>query len=137
MLFLADESCDFGVVRILRASGHDVVAVSEVSPRLSDEDVALWARREERILLTEDKDFGQLAFASGAPSGGVILIRFPAGTRAGLPSAALEVVDHFGDQLSEARLARCSHTPPWSARCPRPARTDWLTQAAFLARREA
>ena len=87
MRFLADESCDFGVVGILRASGHDVLAVSEISPRLSDEDVALWARREQRILLTEDKDFGQLAFASGDPSGGLILIRFPAGTRAGLPSA--------------------------------------------------
>lgn len=57
MRFLADESCDFGVVRILRASGHDVLAVSEISPRLSDENVALWARREDRILLTEDKDW--------------------------------------------------------------------------------
>ncbi len=55
MRFLADESCDFGVVRILRASGHDVLAVSEISPRLSDEDVALWARREDRVLLTEDR----------------------------------------------------------------------------------
>jgi len=61
--FLADESCDFGVVRILRANGHDVLAVSEISPRLSDEDVALWARREDRVLLTEDKDFGQLVCA--------------------------------------------------------------------------
>ena len=117
MRFLADESCDFGVVRILRASGHDVVAVSENSPRLSDEDVALWARREERILLTEDKDFGQLAFASGDPSGGVILIRFPAGTRAGLPSAVPEVVDHLGDQLSgsftviQPGRARVGRTP--------------------------
>ena len=77
-----------------------MLAVSEISLPLSDEDAALWARREQRILLTEDKDFGQLAFASGDPSGGVILIRFPAGTGAALPSAALEVVDHLGDQLS-------------------------------------
>lgn len=77
-----------------------MLAVPEISLPLSDEDVALWARREQRILLTEDKDFGQLAFASGDPSGGVILIRFPAGTGAALPSAALEVVDHLGDQLS-------------------------------------
>jgi predicted nuclease of predicted toxin-antitoxin system len=81
--FLADESCDFGVVRILRASGHDVLAVSEISPRLSDEDVALWARREDRVLLTEDKDFGQLA-----------------GTRTALPPAVLEIVDRLAEQLS-------------------------------------
>jgi predicted nuclease of predicted toxin-antitoxin system len=86
--FLADESCDFGVVRILRASGHDVLAVPEISPRLLDEDAALWARREQRILLTEDKDFGQLAFASGDPSGGVILIRFPARTQGFRPPAS-------------------------------------------------
>jgi len=33
MQFLADESCDFGVVLALRAAGHDVVAIAEVSPR--------------------------------------------------------------------------------------------------------
>jgi len=37
MRFLADESCDFGVVRALRAAGHDVVAVAEISPRVDDE----------------------------------------------------------------------------------------------------
>jgi predicted nuclease of predicted toxin-antitoxin system len=98
--FLADESCDFGVVPILRASGHDVLAVSEISPRLSDEDVALWARREVRVLLTEDKDFGQLAFASGDPSRSVMLIRFPAGTRTALPPPVLEIVNRLGEQLS-------------------------------------
>ncbi|MBI3080243.1 MAG: DUF5615 family PIN-like protein, partial [candidate division NC10 bacterium] len=33
MRFLADESCDFAVVRALRAAGHDVVAIAEVTPR--------------------------------------------------------------------------------------------------------
>jgi hypothetical protein len=94
--FLADESCDFGVVPILRASGHDVLAVSEISPRLSDEDVALWARREVRVLLTEDKGSSQLAFASGDPSRSVI----PAGTRTALPPPVLEIVNRLGEQLS-------------------------------------
>jgi hypothetical protein len=39
MRFLADESCDFRVVRALRASGHDVTAVVEVSPGADDEHV--------------------------------------------------------------------------------------------------
>lgn len=39
MQFLADESCDFGVVRSLRAAGHDVLAVAEISPRAEDEQV--------------------------------------------------------------------------------------------------
>ncbi len=48
MRFLADESCDFAVVRALRAAGHDVAVIAEISPRATDEfvmDLAirLWA----------------------------------------------------------------------------------------------
>ena len=48
MLFLADESCDFAVVRALRAAGHDVLAVADVSPRADDEQVLELARQEQR-----------------------------------------------------------------------------------------
>lgn len=63
MRFLADESCDFAVVRALRAAGHDVRAVAEAMPGGDDEDVIALAARDHRLLLTEDKDFGQLVFA--------------------------------------------------------------------------
>ncbi len=53
MRFLADESCDFAVIHALRASGHDVIAVSEVTPRAEDSEVIRLAVREKRILLTE------------------------------------------------------------------------------------
>ena len=43
MRFLADESCDFGVVRTLRAANHDVIAISEISPRADDVDVMEFA----------------------------------------------------------------------------------------------
>jgi len=54
MLFLADESCDFVVVRALRDAGHEVVAVAEVTPRADDNAVLEMARQQQRILLTED-----------------------------------------------------------------------------------
>lgn len=56
--FLADESCDFAVVRALRAEGYDVLAVSEVTRRSDDRELIYQAYREKRVLLTEDKDFG-------------------------------------------------------------------------------
>jgi predicted nuclease of predicted toxin-antitoxin system len=56
--FLADESCDFAVVRALRADGYDVFAVSEVTRRSDDRELIEQASHEKRILLTEDKDFG-------------------------------------------------------------------------------
>jgi predicted nuclease of predicted toxin-antitoxin system len=63
MRFPADESCDFGVVRTLRTANNDVIAISEISPRAYDLDVMEFAIAEGRILLTEDKDSGQLVYA--------------------------------------------------------------------------
>ena len=85
MRFLADESCDFSVVRALRSADHDVLAIAEVSPRDEDEDVMERAVRGGRILITEDKDFGQLVYAKMQRTGGVIFIRFPARVRRSLP----------------------------------------------------
>jgi predicted nuclease of predicted toxin-antitoxin system len=60
MRLVADESCDGAVVRALRAAGHDVLAIAEVAPGADDSTVIDLAGRANSILLTEDKDFGQL-----------------------------------------------------------------------------
>jgi hypothetical protein len=52
---LADESCDFAVVRALRSAGHDVKAVGESLPGAADETVLSLAAGEKRVLITEDK----------------------------------------------------------------------------------
>jgi hypothetical protein len=61
MRFLADENFPAVAVRSLTNAGHDVVWVPEVSPSLSDRDVLALAIRETRILLTFDKNFGEIA----------------------------------------------------------------------------
>jgi hypothetical protein len=75
--FLADEGCDFAVVRALRDAGFDAAAVCEIMPRSIDSDILKLSHAENRVLLTEDKDFGWLVFVSHADSAGVVLIRFP------------------------------------------------------------
>ena len=97
--FLADESCDFAVVRALRADNYDVLAVSEVTRRSDDRELIEQAAQEKRILLTEDKDFGQLVFASHTDSAGVILIRFPGNARRTLTEAVLKCVQEQGEKL--------------------------------------
>jgi predicted nuclease of predicted toxin-antitoxin system len=72
--FLADESCDFSVVRTLRAAGHDVVAIAELVAGSDDAIVMDLALRDSRVLLKEDKDFGQLVYAQSQQSSGVIFI---------------------------------------------------------------
>jgi len=66
MRFLADESCDMTVARALRAAEHDVAVVRERGTGLTDAAVARIAQEEQRILLTEDKDFEGLR-ADGLP----------------------------------------------------------------------
>jgi len=97
--FLADESCDFSVVRALRGAGHDVVAVAELWPRAEDTVVMERAVRGARILITEDKDFGHLVYAKMRKTGGVMLIRFPAGSRGSLVDTVLNVVQARGTRL--------------------------------------
>ena len=97
--FLADESCDYSVVRALARAGYEVLAVADISPRANDESVVGLALREGRILLTEDKDFGQLVHASGLQSVGVILLRFPAGARSRIGEVVADLVERRGDDL--------------------------------------
>ena len=100
MRFLADESCDFAVVRALRSAGHNVLAIAEVSPRIGDEEVLRHARDEKRVLLTEDTDFGELVYAEGLGSSGVVLFRFPATTRSAIVAATIDAVNRIGEELS-------------------------------------
>ena len=101
MRFLADESCDFAVVRALRAEGYDVVAVSEIAPRADDRRVIELALKENCVLLTEDKDFGQLVFAHKESAGGVILLRYPTQVRSALSQAVVELVSRKKEDLHE------------------------------------
>ncbi len=100
MKFLADENCDFRIIRSLRTWGHDVAAVTEISPRVSDEEVARLALAEERILITEDKDFGQLVYAHGQKSVGVILLRFPVRARTIIIKELSQLIEQAGDRLA-------------------------------------
>ena len=100
--FLADESCDFAVVRALRAEGYDVLAVSEVTQRSDDRELIEQASRQRRILLTEDKDFGWLVYVSHSDSAGVILIRFPGNARQTLVDVFMRLVHTQGQELSGA-----------------------------------
>ena len=67
-----------------------------------DKDVLDLALTDNRILLTEDKDFGWLVFAARMDSPGVILLRFPATARSLLVPAVLELVNGYASQLSGA-----------------------------------
>jgi predicted nuclease of predicted toxin-antitoxin system len=72
---VADESVDGQIVARLRAEGHDVQFVAEFDPGIADDAVLLKSREADAVLLTADKDFGDLVFRQRLVHSGVVLIR--------------------------------------------------------------
>jgi predicted nuclease of predicted toxin-antitoxin system len=70
---------DVGVGRAvedwLRAAGYDVLAVRDLDPGMSDENILARAAAEQRLVITMDKDFGELVYRSGHAHAGVLLLR--------------------------------------------------------------
>jgi predicted nuclease of predicted toxin-antitoxin system len=75
MNILADESVDQPVVQRLRQDRHAVLYVAEMEPGVSDDAVLDRAKQDNALLLTADKDFGELVFRQRRLTSGVILIR--------------------------------------------------------------
>jgi predicted nuclease of predicted toxin-antitoxin system len=77
--FLANENFPGDAVAALREHGHDVAWIRTDTPGIADPEVLARAQAEDRLLLTFDKDFGELAFRSGLPaSSGIVLFRISA-----------------------------------------------------------
>ena len=74
MKFLADECCDRDLVGALRNAGYDVLYVLELKPGATDDEVLALAFDQRRILLTEDKDFGELRRHRHGPEAVQILL---------------------------------------------------------------
>jgi len=98
--FLADECVDRQIVDRLRQEGYEVLYVVEMEPGISDDEVLSLTNLKKSILLTADKDFGELIFRQDKIAKGVILVRL-----AGLsPEVKAEVVanairEHTGELL--------------------------------------
>jgi predicted nuclease of predicted toxin-antitoxin system len=75
MNLLIDENVDRQVVDRLRQNGHRVWYIAEMEPGISDDAVLELANRETALLLTADKDFGELVFRQHRLTSGVVLIR--------------------------------------------------------------
>ena len=75
MRWLADECVDAALVDRLRGAGHDALYVAEIEFGATDAEVVRRANNENRLLLTEDKDFGELVFRLHLTVPGIVLLR--------------------------------------------------------------
>ena len=99
MRWLADECIAASLVAHLRADGHDVLYVAEAAAGLSDADVIALASREIRLLLTEDKDFGDLVFRRERVIIGVVLMRINPENPALKATRLAAAIERYGETL--------------------------------------
>ena len=93
MKFLADESVDGQIIERLRKDGHEVLYIAEMQPGTTDLAVLEIANRKKCVLLTADKDFGELIFRQNRITSGIILNRlagFPPISKAELVAFVIE-----------------------------------------------
>ena len=116
MRFLLDQNADRRFADFLRGEGHDVTVVSvDYPPGISDRQVLETAHHEGRIIITNDRDFGELIVRENLPHAGVIFFR--------LGAAGVDVkIDRLADLLlSHAdQRGRCIVVTPRGIRVRRP-----------------
>ena len=103
MKFLLDECA--GSVRLRRmlvGLGHDVRAASEIAPGAGDEDLLALAYNEQRVLVTDDKDFGELVYRRGLPH--FCIIRFFRTSEAERVAAMHKLIERHSSALEQAAI---------------------------------
>jgi predicted nuclease of predicted toxin-antitoxin system len=116
MIFVADENVQRSVVEKLRQRGHDVRHIRELMPGATDDTVLRTTAGENAILLTYDRDFGELVFRQGRAATGVILVRCAALPPLPMSSQATQII---GCSLATRprRLLSRRHRPMFSPVC--------------------
>ena len=98
--FLLDESTNYHIASHLRRLRHDVTAIGQDYPAsLRDIDILTLAVREGRIVITNDRDFGELVVRVGQPHAGVILFRLGSVTTEELIARLDDVLRRHSEDL--------------------------------------
>ena len=97
-LFL--DTCVSGLaLNFLKSAGHDVIWSAEWESDPGDDEILLRAQQEERILVTIDKDFGELVYRLRRISAGVLLMRLAGLSPAGKAELVSSVIREHGEEL--------------------------------------
>ena len=100
--FLVDVGVGKGIEKYLLEEGYDTKVVRNIDPRMEDEEIIRTAISENRMIITMDKDFGELVYHSSMEHSGVLLLRLEDATG----SEKLLVVKHIMKNYSD-RIKNC------------------------------
>jgi predicted nuclease of predicted toxin-antitoxin system len=99
MRFLVDECTGPLVADWLRSQSHDVLSIYDEAPGLRDDEVLAKALADARILITNDKDFGEMVYREGKPHLGVIFLRLQDERAASKVSAIRRLLDTYAERI--------------------------------------
>jgi predicted nuclease of predicted toxin-antitoxin system len=99
MRFLVDESTGAAVAELLRDEGHEVLAVAHAMPQAEDAEILDKACADRYIVVTNDKDFGELVYRSGHPHAGIVLLRLRDESAANRVAVRKSVLEHHAADL--------------------------------------
>lgn len=100
--FLVDVGVGKAVENYLLEAGYDTKAVRDINPRMEDKEIILMAASEDRMVITMDKDFGELIYHSTLRHSGILLLRLEDATG----SEKLEVLKHIMKNYAD-RIKNC------------------------------
>ncbi|MGB9182044.1 MAG: DUF5615 family PIN-like protein [Pyrinomonadaceae bacterium] len=101
MRFLVDECTGPSVARWLRGQGHEVFSIFDEARGMIDDDVIQKAYAENRILITNDKDFGEKVYRERRPHRGVIFLRLEDERAANKIKTLQRLLESYSDLLDD------------------------------------
>jgi predicted nuclease of predicted toxin-antitoxin system len=97
--FLTDVGVGKSVEDWLVDKGYDVKTVRSINPSMTDQDILLLAGQENRIVITMDKDFGELIYLAGQSHAGVLLLRLEEASGWEKSRVVNEILTSHADEL--------------------------------------
>lgn len=102
MKFVADENVDKQIVDVLRSQRHDVIYIAEQEPGINDAEVLARSLDAGAVLITADKDFGEIVFRQRRFSAGVLLLRLAGVSPDSKAQRVRVILDKHGGSLAGA-----------------------------------
>ncbi len=93
MRFIIDVNVGRSIEKILIERGFDVISVRDIDPRMTDAEILNRAVKDDRIVVTQDKDFGELIYNSGKLHAGVLLLRMEGESRESRSKLFQEIIE--------------------------------------------
>lgn len=100
MNFLADENLEYSIISYLREKNINILAVRDLMKGSTDTEIIEYALNNNRVIITNDKDFGELTFRLHKPNMGVILLRLPNLSSVEKMNLLISAIEKLGEDVA-------------------------------------